>query len=74
MKCLFCKHGETVQGSTVIPLTRKETTLVFKNVPADVCENCGEAYVSAKVSGELLQQANELAQGFAEVEVLKFAA
>ncbi|MBF0238349.1 MAG: type II toxin-antitoxin system MqsA family antitoxin [SAR324 cluster bacterium] len=74
MKCLFCKQGETQPGTTVITLTRKNTTVVFKNVPADVCENCGESYVNENVTKDLLKRANEAIRNGAEVEIQRFAA
>ena len=74
MKCLFCKHGETQQSTTVITLSRGETTVVFKGVPADVCENCGEAYVNDDITRELLKRANDAANNGAEVEIQRFAA
>ena len=43
--CVIWKQGKTQLGTTTITLERAETTVVFKNVPAQVCENCGEAYV-----------------------------
>jgi YgiT-type zinc finger domain-containing protein len=42
MKCVICKQGETQPGTTTMTLERDTTTLVFKNVPAQVCENCAE--------------------------------
>lgn len=45
MKCVICKQGENLLGTVTVTLERDGTTLVFKNVPAQVCENCGEAYV-----------------------------
>ena len=38
MKCVICKQGETYQGTATITLERAATTLVFKQVPALVCE------------------------------------
>lgn len=54
MKCVICKHGETQAGHTTVTLERGETVLVFRNVPAQVCANCGEAYVSEEVTAQLL--------------------
>ena len=45
MKCLICKQAETQPGVTTITLERDGLTLVVKQVPAQVCPNCGEAYV-----------------------------
>ena len=58
MKCPICKHGNTHPGVASITLERGNTTVMFKRVPAEVCENCGEAYHDAKVTQSLLQQAD----------------
>lgn len=74
MKCVICKSGETRPGKTTVTLEREELTLVFKGVPADVCQNCGEAYVSAELSRQLLASAEAAARAGVEVEVREFAA
>ncbi len=55
MKCLICKHGEIQPGTTTITLEHEDTTVVFKNVPAEVCQTCGEAYLDAATTRQLLQ-------------------
>ena len=45
MNCMICNHERTQPGTVTVTLERGPTTLVFKNVPAQVCANCGEAYV-----------------------------
>ncbi|MDW8318674.1 MAG: type II toxin-antitoxin system MqsA family antitoxin [Anaerolineae bacterium] len=62
MRCVICKHGETQPGYTTVTLERGRTILVFKRVPAQVCANCGEAYVSEAVTEQLLQEAEEAAR------------
>jgi YgiT-type zinc finger domain-containing protein len=54
MKCVICKQGETRPSTATVTLERDGTTLVFKNVPAQVCENCGEAYVDEATTEQLL--------------------
>ena len=56
MKCVICKEGETQPGKTTITLERAGITVVFENVPAQVCGNCGEPYVDGEVSGKLLAE------------------
>jgi YgiT-type zinc finger domain-containing protein len=73
MKCLICKKGETHAGTTTVTFTRNETTLVFKEVPAGVCNNCGEAYVEETVSRELMELAEQAASSGIEVDVRKYA-
>jgi YgiT-type zinc finger domain-containing protein len=74
MKCIICRHGETSQGLVTVPLQRGDSTIIFKNVPAEVCGNCGEYYLSQEVTDQLLIRAEEAVQRGAEVEILKFAA
>ena len=40
MKCVICRLGETHAGKIVATLQRGETTVILKNVPAEVCDNC----------------------------------
>ena len=42
MKRPICQHGKTKPGKISVTLERGTLTLVFKGVPTDVCENCGE--------------------------------
>jgi len=43
MKCVVCKTGQTHLGLATVTMVREGTTVVFRDVPADVCANCGEA-------------------------------
>ena len=74
MKCTICKQGETRPGEATVTLTRGETMVVVKGVPADVCENCGEYYLQDDTSGSVLTLAEEAAQKGGEVEIRQFAA
>jgi len=39
MKCVICKIGETKPGFVTVTLQRGETTVIFKQVPAEICQN-----------------------------------
>jgi YgiT-type zinc finger domain-containing protein len=73
MKCLICKQGETHPGLTVVTLQRDDRTLVIKGVPAEICENCGEYYLSDEIAKRVYQQAEESLEHGAEVEIGRFA-
>lgn len=73
MKCVICKHGETEAGHTTVTLERGRTVLVFRNVPAQVCANCGEAYVSEEITAQLLEEAEEAVQARVQVDVREVA-
>ncbi|MDF0673363.1 MAG: type II toxin-antitoxin system MqsA family antitoxin [Nitrospira sp.] len=74
MKCVICKTGQTKPGKATVTLERQETTLVVKNVPAEVCTNCGEEYVDDKAASQLLKTAEEVAQRGVQVDVRSYEA
>lgn len=74
MRCVLCKHGDTRPGEVTVTLERGGTTVILKGVPAEVCENCGEYYLSEKISEQVLLRAEQAVKGGAEVEILRFAA
>ena len=73
MNCVICKIGLTQSGVTTLTLERGKTTLVFKQVPAQICENCGEAYLDEVTTQTLLEIAENAAQSGVQVEVRTFA-
>ncbi|MCY4387418.1 MAG: type II toxin-antitoxin system MqsA family antitoxin [Desulfurellaceae bacterium] len=74
MKCAICRNGTATDGHTTIALEREQTTVVFKKVPAQICDNCGEEYVSAGVNEALLNQAQAEWERGITLEILDFAA
>ena len=74
MKCVLCKTDETQPGTVTVTLERNQTVVVIKDVPADVCRNCGEYYLSQAVTERIYGQADDAVQRNAEVEVLRYAA
>jgi YgiT-type zinc finger domain-containing protein len=74
MKCVLCRHGETKAGKVTVTLQRGETTVIIKEVPAEVCENCGEYYLSDEITERVMAMGEEAVQKGAEVEILRFAA
>jgi YgiT-type zinc finger domain-containing protein len=74
MKCVVCKNGITADGTATLTLERNGATLVFKDVPARVCENCGEEYVSEDVTKRVLSQAEEALQNGVELDVRHYRA
>jgi YgiT-type zinc finger domain-containing protein len=74
MTCVVCKNGETRRGDVTVTLQRNASTVILKNVPADVCENCGEYYLSDVIAEQVLARAEAAVRNGAEVEILRFAA
>ena len=74
MKCVLCKHGDTSAGQVTVTLQRGDSTIIIKGVPAEVCVNCGEYYLSESVTREVMKLAEEAVRKGVEVEILRFAA
>ena len=74
MKCAICQSGTTKDGYITTVLEREQTTVVFKKVPAQICDNCGEEYISAEVNESLLSQAHAEWKRGITLEMLDFAA
>jgi hypothetical protein len=49
-------------------------TLVYRGVPAQVCANCGEAYVDDATTVHLLESAEMAAWAGVQVEVRAYSA
>ncbi len=74
MTCVLCKHGETRPGTTTVPLQRGASTIIVKDVPAEICDNCGEYYLAEEVTAEVLRRAEIAVANGAEVEIIRYAA
>lgn len=74
MKCVVCKQGETREGTATVTLERNGMILAFKKVPAEVCEVCGEEYVSEETTSRLLPETEEAAQAGVQVDIREYVA
>lgn len=74
MNCVICRNGNTRNGLVTVTVQRGDTTVILKRVPAEVCDNCGEYYLSSEVAAQVLERAESAVKSGAEVEILRFAA
>ena len=74
MKCLACKNGTLKPGRTTVTVERAGTTIVVHNVPADVCETCGEDYLDAAIASSLETFLQEAARSGVRFEVREYKA
>ena len=51
-KCSFCR-GKLHKGETDFIAKVKGEVISIKNVPAYICENCGEAYFTSEISKKI---------------------
>ena len=74
MTCPICKSGTTSQGFTTLTVEKGTSTIIIKKVPADICDNCGEAYVSEEIGKKVYNLVETEVKKGIEIEVLNFAA
>ena len=75
MICVICKNGETEPGVTTSTLEQDSTITFVTKVPANVCNNCGEAYIDSQTLVRLHNMSPENSEQDDEVDVvvLKYA-
>lgn len=74
MTCVVCKTGTYKSGTTTVVLTKDDSTIIIKQVPAEICNQCGEYILSSEISQKVLAMANEARNNGSEVEIRRFAA
>jgi YgiT-type zinc finger domain-containing protein len=74
MKCVICKTGDTRLGTATVTRQRGETTVLIKDVPAEVCGTCGEYDLDDEVARKVYGQAQDAVNRHTEVEILRHAA
>jgi YgiT-type zinc finger domain-containing protein len=72
--CPTCKNGTLKPGTTTVTLERVGALIIFKEVPADVCDNCGAYFLSSETSNELYTKASDAIKKGAQVEIMKLTA
>jgi YgiT-type zinc finger domain-containing protein len=70
--CVVCNQAEIIFATTSVLLERDELSLVIKNVPAQVCPNCGEAYADETVTTVVLREAEKMAMAGAKMDVIEY--
>jgi len=53
MRCALCRTGETKPGKTTETYEIESTVVVVRGVPAEVCQQCGEAYTNEATTRRL---------------------
>jgi len=71
MECALCKVGITEKGKVTITLERDGAIVLIKDVPAEVCTNCGHYYLSEEITRLVMDKGNAAIESGAELEVFK---
>ena len=73
MQCIVCHNGSTLLGTTTVTFDRLGSTVVVRSVPAEICENCGEAYVAEPITESLLASVREARKAGTEVLIREYS-
>ena len=74
MKCSSCRQESLDEGHVTLTFERAGTTIVIKEVPGQICPNCGEEYVLDDAAARALQAAEAAASSGSPVKVLRYEA
>lgn len=74
MNCVICKDGTTSQGFTSVTLERDGMLFVVKQVPAQICSNCGEAYLDEHATQVILEMAQKAFYEGIQLEICSYKA
>ena len=71
MECALCKVGATEKGKVTVTLERDGAIVLIKDVPAEICTNCGHYYLSEEITRLVIEKGNTAIENGAELEVFK---
>ena len=71
MNCGLCK-GNLTQGKANHIVDLKEGIIIIKDVPANICKQCGEYYVDTKIAMVLESIVDEVRKNKAEVLIINY--
>ncbi len=73
MFCTLCK-GEMKKGRVNFPVDVEDNFILIKEVPALVCEQCGEYFLEDDVAGAIEEIVKKAKAADVEFEIRKFTA
>ncbi len=74
MRCFVCKNGTVRPGRITYVVERDGHVVVIRDVPAEVCSQCGEEYFGSETAQALYDQAERIFAHGSDVEIAKYAA
>lgn len=72
-RCPLC-GGEMKDGVTTIPFLSGDRVTVIKNVPAEICSDCGEAYMKSSAVDKVESLLDRLEELQSEMSVVHYEA
>ncbi|MEJ6981640.1 type II toxin-antitoxin system MqsA family antitoxin [Pedobacter sp. P351] len=71
MDCALCKNGTIQKGNVTVTLEKGSAIILIKDVPAEVCTNCGHYYLSEEMTKIIMEKGKEAISKGAVFEVMK---
>ncbi len=72
-RCPLC-GGEMYDGITTLSFLMGEKVAIIKNVPAEICSDCGEAYMKSHVTGNVETLLDRIEELHSEVSIIYYEA
>lgn len=69
--CAFC-GGRVLRGTATVPFVLDKSVIVVRDVPAFVCQECGEPFMTGRVSDAVVVLLTRLKSLGAEVSVVSY--
>ncbi len=71
MECFMCK-GELIEKKVNYMVDLEKTIIIIKDVPAKVCDQCGEQYFNDETSQNIEKIVNKLKDLSTEVTIINY--
>ncbi len=72
MTCPLCKMGMMKPGRTTVVLTKNEATVIFKHVPAIICDDCGDYFLDEQTATDVYNRAQQVFSSGQELAISTF--
>lgn len=69
--CTFCK-GDLENALTTFTLDLDSSIVIIRNVPSQVCTQCGEVYYTTEVMEQLYKIADSVRNSMTEIAILTY--
>jgi YgiT-type zinc finger domain-containing protein len=70
-RCPLC-GGRMKRGAATIPFILRNTVIVVKDVPAEICSSCHEPYMTGEVTDRITVLLNQLCSLPTEVSIVSY--
>jgi YgiT-type zinc finger domain-containing protein len=72
MQCTNCREGDTSPGLVTLTFDRNSTTVIYRDVPAEICPRCGERYVPPEITAAAMAHVDAALVRGTELEILRW--